>query len=46
MVVRQNRLNLGLLQHDFGNPDVVGIGCLSPGQVPMICHIPANQRFA
>ena len=33
LVIGQYRTNLGLLQHDFGQPDAVGIGTGLPGQI-------------
>ena len=35
--VRDHRGDLGLLQHDLGDPDPIGAGVLLPGQVSAPC---------
>ncbi len=32
-IIRNHRCDLGLLQHDFGNPNPIGVGVVLPGQV-------------
>src|SRR5262249_10837819 len=36
----------GLLQHDFADPDAIGIVCSPPRQVARILPIPANEFLA
>ena len=43
LVIAQHRLHPGLLQHDLGQPDVVGGRLPPPGQVPGVFRIPAQQ---
>ena len=45
-VVAQHRGHLGLLQHDLGQPDAVGIAGFLPGQaVAAVRALPGDQRF-
>ena len=45
LVIGDHRLDARLLQHDFGDPGMVGGGILSPGQEPAAGGIPfRNQR--
>ena len=43
LVVRDYRRYAGLLEHDLGNPDPVGIAGPSPGQVALVFVIPGEQ---
>ena len=45
-VVGQGRVDLGLLQHHFGNPDAVRVARLPPGQRPPVVLIPGEQPAA
>jgi hypothetical protein len=40
---RQDRVDLGLLQHDFGDPDCVRIAGLTPGQGTCLSAVPGEQ---
>jgi len=42
-VIRQNSLDSGLLEHDFRNPDFVGIMGFSPGELPVVILIPEKK---
>ena len=43
-----DRRDSGLLQHDFAEPDAVGVGalagCGAPGQVAAVAVVPCEQR--
>ena len=41
--VRDDGLDLCLLEHDFGNPHSIGIRILSPGQLAPILSIPLQK---
>ena len=46
-VIRRDRLHRGLLQHDLGEPDAIGIGPLAgrraPRQMPAMAVVPGEQ---
>ena len=42
-IVLQHRGDAGLLQHDFREPDPVGIAVLAPWQVPPVAVVPREQ---
>jgi len=42
-IVPQNPLHLGLLQHDLGDQDVVGVLSAPPGQIPPVLGIPRQK---
>ena len=43
LVIRDDGLRAGLLQHDLGNPDAVGVGGAPPGQIAMAAAVPGEQ---
>jgi hypothetical protein len=43
LVVGDHRRHLSLLEHDFADPDEVGIASISPGQAAMIFPIPGER---
>ena len=45
-VLRQHAIDLGLLQHDFGDEDVVRIARLAPRQIASVAPIPGEQALA
>jgi hypothetical protein len=45
-VVLEHGRDAGLLQHDLGDPDPVGIVVLPPGQVAPVQGVPGQQRPA
>jgi len=44
LVVGDDRGDPGLLEHDLGHPDAVGIARFAPGQVPLVCPVPVEQK--
>jgi hypothetical protein len=42
-IVGDDRLHLGLLKHDLGNPDEVRVAGMSPRQIPGMTGIPPEQ---
>ena len=46
LVAIYNHGDTGLLEHDFGDPDGVGIGVAPPRQIPPIARIPLQQLVA
>ena len=44
--IRNDRLHLRLLQHDFGHQDVIRVAGLSPGQIASVAPIPREQPVA
>src|SRR5580658_6753010 len=44
LVIGNDRFDLSLLEHDFGNPDGVGVTRPPPGQVPRVLVKPADQN--
>ena len=45
LVVGDDGVDPGLLEHDLGNPGSVGIDRLAPGQVPLVCPVPVEQKL-
>src|SRR5438093_12313952 len=43
MVLGNDPVHLGLLEHDLRNEDLVRIGSLSPGEVPAVLPVPFQQ---
>src|SRR5208282_5542698 len=43
MVIRQDSGDTRLLQHDFGDPDAVGIAARAPGKVAAVRAEPVEQ---
>src|SRR5262249_27877228 len=43
VVLRQDAVDLRLLQHDLGDEDLVGVPCLSPRQIAPISAVPSQQ---
>ena len=43
VVLRDDPVHLGLLQHDLGDQDVIGIGGAAPRQLALMAPIPAEQ---
>jgi hypothetical protein len=41
IIVRDNSGGLGLLEHDFGNQDGIGIAALAPGEIAFVEQKPA-----
>ena len=46
MIIRDDRIHPCLLQHDFRNPDAVGIARPAPRQIAFLFVVPVQQRFA
>ena len=44
MVIRDDGGGAGLLEHDLGNPDCVGIGRAAPGQIAMAAGVPVGEQ--
>src|SRR5262249_16125881 len=44
LVVRNQRLGAGVLQHDFGDPDPIGVGGAAPGKIAVPAAVPRGQR--
>lgn len=42
--VRDHGFDLGLLQHDFGNPNGVGIAGAAPGEVAGVAGEPGKEQ--
>ena len=43
-VIRDDRSNLGLLQHDFGKPDAIGVSGVLPRQImPAVGFVPVDE---
>ena len=43
-IVALHGLDARLLEHDLGEPDVIGFAVTPPGQVAFVLFIPAEQR--
>ena len=41
IIVRDDGSSLGLLEHDFGNQDGIGIAALAPGEIAFVEQKPA-----
>ena len=41
IIVRDNSGGLGLLEHDFGNEDGIGVAALAPGEIAFVTQKPA-----
>ena len=46
MVLRHDPIDLRLLQHDFGDEDVVRIGSAAPRKVASVCLMPRQGARA
>ena len=46
VIVRDDRIDLSLLKHEFGNKDRVGIICSAPGKIAAIFAVPGKKRAA
>src|SRR5205823_2849736 len=44
IIIRDNGGNLGLLEHELGDENGIGIARVTPGKIPAILPIPAGQR--
>ena len=44
IIIRDNGGNLGLLEHELGDENGVGIARVTPGKIPAVLAIPAAQR--
>ena len=45
MVVGKDRIHLGLLEHHFRHPDVIGSVAVAPGKWPMAGFEPVDKRL-
>jgi hypothetical protein len=45
LVIGDNRRYLGLLEHDLGNPDGIGIMGFSPGEISAVLFKPMKQTL-
>ena len=43
LIIRNDRIDSGLLKHDLGNPDLVGSAGVPPGEVPFTARIPTKK---
>jgi len=44
--IGNDRGHLGLLKHDFTNPDAIGITIVPPGKLPAIAYVPVEETPA
>ena len=44
LVVGDDRVDAGLLEHDLGHPDPVGVLRPAPGQIPFVCPVPVQKQ--
>jgi hypothetical protein len=44
-VLGNHTVDLSLLQHHFGDENVVGIGCFSPGEIAAMAGVPLQQAL-
>jgi hypothetical protein len=42
-IIGNNRLHLGLLEHDLGNPNRIRIPCVPPGEIAGMTGVPSEQ---
>jgi len=43
VVVRNDGFHLGLLEHELGDQDAVGVGRAPPGQVASVAAVPTQE---
>ena len=46
MIIRYDRGDLGLLEHEFGDEDCVRIASPAPGKIAAVAAVPAQKRPA
>ena len=43
VIIRYNRFDVRLLQHDLANPNLIGIAGISPGKISTVTDVPGQQ---